>query len=127
MKSTYKLIGAYWDHVPLPAKEASLSYDSTYLPADSPLCLFDLIEKKRRIGISELLAADSDTRFSAIVDDFDGCDAVAILLDYQPSCGGSILRRFYHLRALQAYGKLASALPDSDLVFMLPKDSGDNA
>lgn len=123
MKSTYKLIGAYWDHGFLPQGDIALiPYDPTYLPASSPLCLFDIIEKKRRIGIMELLAADSDAQLSTITDCLGGCNEIAVLLDYQPSAAGSVPRKFYRLRVLQAYGRLSSALPDSNLVFMLPED-----
>lgn len=124
MKSTYKLIGVYWDHTPLPKNEVTLvAYDPTYLTAGSPLCLFDLLEKKRRIDITELLAVDSDLQFQTMVDSFSGCDKVAVVLDYQPSCRGSVLHGFYALRVLQAYGKLAYSLSNTRVTLMLPGEA----
>jgi hypothetical protein len=128
MKSSYKLIGAYWDHAPLPQEKIFLiPFDPTYLPASSPLCLFDLIEKKRRIGITELLTVESDAQLAAMSDGLSDCVEVAVLLDYQPSAPGNVPRRFYRRRVLQAYARLLSTLPGSKLVFMLPEERSDVA
>lgn len=125
MKSTYKLVGLFWDGKPEGKEPDTVySYDADYLPAAGQPCLFDLIEMKRRIELSELFAANGQVGFEAIVKKLAGCSSLAVVIDCPPKTRGLTQRRFFRHRTLQVFGSLARALPGTKVAAMVPDGMG---
>lgn len=121
MKSTYKLIGAFWDHrEALGSPLALAEYDPTYLAAGSALCLFDFLEVKRSVTLSELMSADGEADVEGIFEGLRGADKVAVVVDIAPRSTGEVQRRFFRKRALQTLRMLVNELPESEVILMLP-------
>lgn len=121
MKSTYKLIGAFWGHrEALGSPLALAEYDPTYLAAGSALCLFDFLEVKRSITLSELMSADGEADVEGIFEGLRGADKVAVVVDIAPRSTGEVQRRFFRKRALQTLRMLVDELPESEVILMLP-------
>lgn len=119
MKSTYKLIGLFWDGKPEAnySKDA-LPYDSSYLALGSQPCLFDLLEKKRKVNLSELFSINTSNDFDAMVNKLKDCGSVALIIDYLPTASSAIHRKFALHRTLQVFGALQNALPESKVIMM---------
>ena len=123
MKSTYKLIGVFWDKRPQRDDAIALmDFDPTFLPLDSPLCLFDLIEKKRRIALSHLFAVRHDWQLEELLMKTEGSSLIAIELDCLPQSSGATHQRFFAHRLLQATSALSNQCPSAEVVLMLPEN-----
>ncbi len=123
MKSTYHLIGDYWDHKPCVSSHCGiLNYEPGFLGADEPPCLFDFIEKKRRVQLTVLWEITTDEELKRLATPLAECDTVAIVLDYTPVSRGSIHLDFYWHRVQQAQQALQSALPNAT-VFLMRKEA----
>ncbi|NMM98698.1 hypothetical protein [Bifidobacterium olomucense] len=123
MKSTYKLIGVFWDH--RPESNTSLEpidYDPFYLEAGHPDCLFDCIGKRRYITLSKLLAADSEQTVSTLTTQLVDCTGIAVLCDYTPTSQGCVPQRFFRHRVRQILQLLESILPNASITLMRPPD-----
>lgn len=124
MKSTYKLIGVFWDGKPeASGRAAVVPYDPYYLPLSAQPCLLDLIERKRRVGLSQLLGIGSQEDVMSLAEKLEGCGSVAVVVDYLPKAKSSVHRRFFEHRALQALKALSEALPSTEIVFMTPQET----
>lgn len=122
MKSTYKLIGVFWDgKAEADGCAAVLPYDPYYLPLSSQPCLLDLIERKRRVRLSQLLEIRSQEEVESLAEKLDGCGSVAIVVDYLPKAKANVHRKFFKHRTLQALKTLSDALPETEIVFMEPR------
>lgn len=121
MKSTYKLIGLYWDRRPEAEITETVScYDPNYLEVDARPCLFDYVEKKRRINLSELLSVNTSDELIALLEKLSDCDSVAVVLDYEPKAPSFTHRRFVRHRTLQAIESIREVLPETEIVLMHP-------
>lgn len=124
MKSTYQLIGLFWDGKPKAEDVGSiLPYDQSYLPLSHPLCLFDCVEKKRRVYATELFGVDTQADFDALVEELKGYDSVAAIIDYCPGTQMRTHRRFFMHRMCQAIESLSNALPESEVVAMKSRET----
>ncbi len=126
MKSTYKLIGLYWDgKAEAERLEDLLPFDPSYLDSSAPLCLFDFVAKKRNVYLSVLLGANNQEEFDSVAKGLEGCDYIAVVVDYCPVFASIVHRRFYEHRALQVLGQVHKAVPKANLVMMaLPETAG---
>lgn len=121
MKSTYKLIGAFWDHRETLGSPLTLvEYDPTYLAAGSALCLFDFLEMKRSVMLSELMSADGVTDVEGVLEGLREADKVAVVVDIAPRSTGEVQSRFFRKRALQALRMVVDELLESEIILMLP-------
>lgn len=68
MKSSYRLIGMFWDHRPESnALLEPVAYDPFYLEAGHPDCLFDCDGKHRYVTLTGLLTVNSQQGMDAHV------------------------------------------------------------
>ncbi|MBQ9954936.1 MAG: hypothetical protein IJO87_05845 [Eggerthellaceae bacterium] len=125
MKSTYKLIGAFWDRRET-SEIATLPitpYDPCYPDVSTEKCLFDLLEYKRSIKLTMLLALEREEDLAEIALRLKDCNKVAICLDYIPLSHGTVHVSFYRLRVAQAIKALMKALPaETHICIMLPEE-----
>lgn len=120
MKSTYNLIGVYWDGQPDAQPIAPVPFDPSFRQISEPRCLFDFIEDRRRISLSDVLSAESDEDIACIASEFASSNLVAVILDCAPQTHGLVQERFYMKRARQAIGRLQRSLPNARVLAMLP-------
>lgn len=121
MNPTYYLPGAYWDDKRTFCGSITATYDDgTYSDPDSPLTLFDLVGKRRKLSFRQLFNAESDDEFSALTAKVADCRHLGIALDYFPTATGTISRRFYFHRLSQIINKLKEDKPETDICLILP-------
>ncbi len=122
MKSTYKLIGDFWDKRPESSELARYtSFDESYLPIEMPLCLFDLAGKRRRMPLSVLFTVQNDTQLQKVAANAKDCLELAIELDCLPYLNSVIHQKFFAHRLSQVVMALSSLLPFVKIVLMLPE------
>lgn len=119
MKSSYRLIGVFWDHRP----EATVSlvpaaYDPFYLEAGHPDCLFDCKGKHRYVTLTELLSLNSQEDLDRLASRLGGCVGIAVISDFAMRSRGSVVRQFLQHRLLQAICLLESAVPEASVTLM---------
>lgn len=121
MKSTYKLIGVFWDRKPATCRfEIINSFDSSYLELGMQFCLLDIKEKKRCINLTSLLSVDKAEDFDAILKHLKECSSIAILIDYVPQTPSFTQWQFFLHRLYQIVGALNACLPEAEIFFMPP-------
>lgn len=121
MKGTYKLVGVFWDGRPEIIRNVAVKpYDMFYLSLSSQPCLFDLIECKRQIKLSQLLQIQNQEEAAVIIEKLVDCKSVAIVADYIPKVKSSVHCRFFEHRLLQVLGYLSTALPETEILLMEP-------
>lgn len=119
MKSTYHLLGVFWDHrvestMPLDAAP----YDITYAPIGTPICLFDHNGERRTIDLTRLLSINDQNDADHVIAQLRGCSNIAVIVDYRPSGGGITQRDFYTHRLRQALRLLEDHIPHACIVLM---------
>lgn len=112
MKSTYQLIGVFWDHKPISNRAYTMvASDNGALDYCSEPCLFDCLCKKRFIYLSTLLNIESSEEASAIIGLLKGTDVLEVRIDYRPKVSNITHDAFYQLRMKQALAFLEISLP----------------
>ncbi|OXN01730.1 hypothetical protein [Bifidobacterium vansinderenii] len=125
MKTSYRLIGLFWDHRP----ESSLSlepidYDPLYLEAGHPDCLFDFAGKHRYITLTELLSVDSQHAADSLSAKLTGSTGIAVIYDFNPTFQGSTACLFFRHRVKQALKLLEDMVPDVSVKLMKAPELG---
>ena len=130
MKSTYKLLGLFWDGLPAADDDEPVAeYSPLIEPIESPRNLFDARGYRRTVSMSELLSAPETSALPGLVERVRECDEVYLLLDGVPRFSGAIPRMLYRLRSLQALAFLRREAPTTHVSLMwanpLDGDEGD--
>lgn len=102
MKSTYDLIGTFWDGRPSDISAETVLYDPLVPEAGTPYCLFDIDGKQRSVRLSELFAVRDDADWERIRTSLADCYRVAVIDDCRPQFQGEALQQFHELRLRQA-------------------------
>lgn len=121
MKTSYKLIGLFWDH--RPESESPLDtvpFDPLFLESGHPYCLFDSDAKRRRIPLTRLLALKSQQEAAELTNALIDCASIAVIRDFEPMTQGMVPQSFYRHRLSQAMRLLEDALPGVSIVLMDP-------
>ena len=119
MKSTYKLIGAFWDGLPTSGDtETAEIYDSDILVDTEPENLFDQECFRRSVPLSELFGASQEAEIGAIVARISRCDEVFLVIDCQPRTSGLVPNQLHRKRTLQMLGYLRACLPRARVQLM---------
>lgn len=113
MKSTYKLLGSFWDgrenlEVPL----AEYSGEKQIRDYKEGYDLFDTKEYVRSISISELLRLDDGNKVFATLERLRFCSKVVIILDCNLKSENPVIRRFLSKRVSQCLKLVQDRLPD---------------
>ena len=121
MKSTYDLIGTFWDGRPAAVAAETVPYDPLVPEAGTPYCLFDIDGKQRSIRLSALFAVRNDADWKRIKASLTDCRWVAVIDDCRPRFQGEAVQRFHERRLLQALRLLQCEVPDAQIrVMKLP-------
>ena len=95
MKSTYKLLGVFWDREEIVETNFDVIrkcrdiLDYRYVRE-----LFDVNNYVRKIKVSELLKANLENDVKVIINQLRHCDKIVGVIDYFPRVKNSVLRRF---------------------------------
>ena len=116
MKSTYKLLGVFWDRKEIVyTKFVVVRKYRNILDYRYVRELFDVGGYVRKIKISELLKANFENEVKAIINQLRHCDKIVGVIDYFPRVKNSVLRRFARKRILQVLNYLRKELPNAKI------------
>lgn len=116
MKSTYKLLGVFWDRREVTdtrfsvVKDCQNIFDYRYVRE-----LFDVDGYVRKIKISEFLRANAENEVDSIVRQMRHCDKIVGIIDCFPRVKNVVLRRFVRKRILQVLNYLRKVLPKAQI------------
>ena len=116
MKSTYKLLGVFWDRKEIV--ETKFTIERKYRSILDYLYARELFDQKcyvRKIQISELLKANLEKEVQAIVKQLQHCDKIVGVIDYFPRVKNVVLQRFIRKRILQVLNYLREKLPNTKI------------
>lgn len=116
MKSTYKLLGVFWDRKEIVyTKFVVVRKYRNILDYRYVRELFDVGGYVRKIKISELLKANFENEVKAIINQLRHCDKIVGVIDCLPRVKNSVLRRFARKRILQVLNYLWKELPNAKI------------
>lgn len=122
MKSTYDLIGTFWDGRPASAIAEMVPYDSLMPEVGTPYCLFDIYGKQRSIRLSVLFAVQDETDWERVETSLTGCRRIAVIDDCRPQFQGEVVQRFHKHRLHQVLYFLQAEVPEAQIhVLKLPR------
>lgn len=101
MKSTYDLIGTFWDGRPADIVTETVLYDPLLPEAGTPYCLFDIDGKQRSVRLSALFAVRDDADWERIRASLADCRRIAVIDDCRPRFRGGTLQQFHEPRLRQ--------------------------
>ena len=116
MKSTYKLLGVFWDRKEIVETNFDVIrkcrdiLDYRYVRE-----LFDVNNYVRKIKVSELLKANLENDVKVIINQLRHCDKIVGVIDYFPRVKNAVLRRFVRKRILQVLNYLRKELPNAKI------------
>ena len=116
MKSTYKLLGVFWDRKEIVEtnfdviRECRDILDYRYVRE-----LFDVNNYVRKIKVSELLKANLENDVKVIINQLRHCDKIVGVIDYFPRVKNAVLRRLARKRILQVLNYLRKELPNAKI------------
>ena len=112
MKSTYKLIGDFWDWKDVPDEVPEIIDLDEGLPSiDAVPNLFDNGYPRRMLPASMLLSAPNESALSELVASIRWVSSLVIVPDRLPLASGTVPRRFYLTKLLQASAAIKKAHP----------------
>ena len=116
MKSTYKLLGVFWDRKEIvDTNFAVVRKCRNILEYRYERELFDVGCYVRKIKISELLKANLESDAKVIIRQIRHCDKIVGVIDYCPRIKNIILQRFVRKRILQVLNYLQKELPNAKI------------
>lgn len=111
MKSTYDLIGTFWDGRPADAVAQTVPYDPLMPEAGTPYCLFDINGKRRGIWLSVLFAVRDEADWERVRASLAGCRQIAVIDDCRPRFQGQAAQQFHQHRLRQVLCLLRCEIP----------------
>jgi len=123
MKSTYKLIGLFWDNRPVPDEFPSIVDFVEVQDYREEYNLFDLTCYKRKIKLSEILSIEDKQNLNNIILSLKGCDEVYLHIDYIPNCESSVVCAFFIRRTMQIYRYIRDSVQYEVQVFVIADDA----
>ena len=111
MKSTYKLLGSFWDGRPV-LKEPLPLYTQGEMPRDyrNERDLFDSNGYVRSIEISDLLRLDDGAKVDCILESLKHCDKVVVLTNKKLSTNNPVIERYLDKRMSQSLRYMKESL-----------------
>lgn len=118
MKSTYDLIGTFWDGRPADAVAQTVPYDPLMPEAGTPYCLFDINGKRRGIWLSVLFAVRDEADWERVRASLAGCRQIAVIDDCRPRFQGQAVQQFHQHRLRQVLCLLRCEIPGAHVLVM---------
>ena len=124
MKSTYDLIGTFWDGRPADAVAETIPYNPLMPEAGTSHCLFDVHGKQRSIRLSALFAVRDEMDWEHVKASLAGCRQIAVIDDCRPRFRGEAVQRFHQHRLRQVLRLLRCEIPEAHVLVMKFPDVG---
>ncbi len=124
MKSTYDLIGTFWDGRPADAATETVPYDPLIPEIGTPYCLFDAHGKQRSIRLSALFAVRDETDWEHVKAPLTGCRQIAVIDDCHPRFQGQAVQQFHQHRLRQVLCLLRCEIPGAHVLVMKFSNAG---
>ena len=119
MKSTYCLVGAFWDGKPADDEMADIvPFDATSGPAGSADSLFDLGGKRRYLRLTDLLSCDDECELDDLLEGLTDSEIVYIAVDWRPNSSNPTIDDYFSLRVRQVFAELQVRLPSCHIALM---------
>lgn len=111
MKSTYDLIGIFWDGKPADFTAKTVPYNPLMPELGTPYCLFDIEGKQRSIQLSALFAVQNSTDWEQIKTTAADCCQITVVDDCRPRFHGEAVQQFHEHRLQQTLHLLQHSVP----------------
>lgn len=113
MKTTYKLLGSFWDgRKDLETPLAEYSEERQIRDYKEEYDLFDTLEYIRSVRISELFRLEYGNRIFSVLDKLRLCSKVIIILDCYIKSENPVIRNFFSKRISQCLRLVQDHLAD---------------
>lgn len=111
MKSTYELIGTFWDGRPANFTAKTVPYNPLTPELGTAYCLFDIDGKHRSIRLSTLFAVQNDADWEQIKECVVDCRQITVIDDCRPRFQGEVVQQFHERRLRQVLHLLQRSAP----------------
>jgi len=122
MKSTYKLLGVFWDQRPIPEEFPELVDCEEIQDYREEYNLFDLAGYRREVKLTELLSIENVEKLNSIIKLLRKCDKAYLHIDYIPRCELPVVCNFFVRRTMQIYRYIKESVQPEIEVFVMADD-----
>lgn len=125
MKTTYKLLGSFWDgRKDLETPLAEYSEERQIRDYKEEYDLFDTLEYIRSVRISELFRLEYGNRFFSVLDKLRLCSKVIIILDCYIKSENPVIRNFLSKRISQCLRLVQDYLAKKPVEIYIQSEKG---
>jgi len=125
MKTTYKLLGSFWDgRKDLETPLAEYSEERQIRDYKEEYDLFDTLEYIRSVRISELFRLEYGNRIFSVLDKLRLCSKVIIILDCYIKSENPVIRNFLSKRISQCLRLVQDYLAKKPVEFYIQSEKG---
>lgn len=114
MKTSYKLLGKFWDNLKTSATLSYLDSDDFISDIDEDYNLFDF-NNIRKVDITDILEIDHDAELKILLDKMKKYSSILININYIPINRNRSLDNFYLKRINQIYSYFNEKLDNTEV------------
>lgn len=114
MKTSYKLLGKFWDNLKTSATVSYLDSDDFISDIDEDYNLFDF-NNIRKVDITDILEIDHDAELKILLDKMKKYSSILININYIPINRNRSLDNFYLKRINQIYSYFNEKLDNTEV------------
>jgi len=112
LKSSYKLLGVFWDNLQTTNTVSYLDSNNFINELDDDYNIFDM-NKIRKINISNILRIENTVDLESLIIKMKEHESILINIDYIPSNNNKILNKLYSKRINQIYNYFSNHLKNT--------------
>ena len=114
MKTSYKLLGEFWDNLKTSATVSYLDSDDFISDIDEDYNLFDF-NNIRKVDITDILEINHDAELKILLDKMKKYSSILININYIPINRNRSLDNFYLKRINQVYSYFKERLDNTEV------------
>lgn len=114
MKTSYKLLGEFWDNLKTSATVSYLDSDDFISDIDEDYNLFDF-NNIRKVDITDILEINHDAELKILLDKMKKYSSILININYIPINRNRSLDNFYLKRINQVYSYFKEKLDNTEV------------
>ena len=114
MKTSYKLLGKFWDKLKTSTPVSYLDSDDFISDIDEDYNLFDF-NNIRKVDITDILEINNDAELKILLDKMKKYSSILININYIPISRNRSLDNFYLKRINQIYSYFKEKLDNTDV------------
>lgn len=120
MKSTYDLIGVFWDRRVSTTDMKVAPYNPLTPEIGTPYCLFDTAGKERNVRLSALFKVQNNADWDYLRSSIADCNRIMVVDDCRPKFQGEVVQQFHERRLGQVMHLLQNEVPQAQLFITKP-------